>query len=77
MSAINPAKKVSAYIQANVIGAVVGAGATYLGTKKFMPGKKWYVTLGVVLLGAYGGAFAQQKIQAKIGSNKSTKETKK
>ena len=81
MSVYDPGKKFVGMISTNPIGALAGAGVSYLALKKYMPGKKWYIQLGVIVAGSVGGAYAQMSLSAnssaKAGAKKSEESIKK
>jgi outer membrane lipoprotein SlyB len=52
-------------VKTNVIGAIAGAGITYWGVKKYTGVSKTWMVLGLSVLGAVAGAYAQSAIQAK------------
>jgi len=74
MAIMDPGKSAIAVVKTNVVGAVVGVGVTYLGIKKFTSIRKWWMVIGLSVLGGYAGAYAQKSISAKSGSKKSSQE---
>jgi glycopeptide antibiotics resistance protein len=52
-------------VQTNVIGAILGAGATYFAVKKYSSISKTYIVVSLAVLGGVVGAYAQGAITAK------------
>lgn len=76
MAVQDPMKQAKTIILSNPVGAVVGAGATYLGLKKYSSVSKWWMIIGISLVGGVAGAYAQRMMKAKSGSQKSVKSIK-
>jgi hypothetical protein len=65
-------KTVTAKIQNNYIGTIAGAGLAYWASKKYMGVTGIWKTVGVVVLGAVVGAYAQGMISAKSSTPKAS-----
>lgn len=63
-------------LKSNPIGAVAGAGVSFMATKKYVS-KKWWALGLSVLAGAVIGANVQSAVSAKIGAKKSGNQAKK
>jgi hypothetical protein len=57
-------KKTTGTIKANPLGAVLGAGAGFYASRKFMPGNK-YAMVGGILVGLIAGAMISSAIKPK------------
>jgi hypothetical protein len=77
MAIMDPLKTVGATVRKNPIGAVVGGVAGFYLAKKFTPVTKTWMLVGIGVVGALAGAYAQSKISAKAGSIKSGRAAKK
>ena len=64
-------KTTTGTLTTNPIGAIVGAIGTYFAIKKFSPISNRYLMIGVVVAGAFAGAYAQKMMIAKKGAVKS------
>lgn len=76
MAILDSGKTLMATAKTNAVGAVVGAVGTYFAIKKFRPISNRYLMIGVVVAGAFAGAYAQKMIKAKKGLNKSSTAAK-
>jgi outer membrane lipoprotein SlyB len=73
----DPIKRATAYIQVNPLGAIAGGVAGVMLVRRYTPMRGWVGLTVAVLGGALGGAFAQSKIKAMVGSQKSANQAKK
>lgn len=64
--------KATAKVKGNVVGAIVGAGATYWAVGKYANVSKMWVRLGLAVLGGVAGAYAQSAITAKKSAPKAS-----
>jgi uncharacterized membrane protein YoaK (UPF0700 family) len=58
-------KTITSSVTGNILGAVVGGVALYLGAKKVMKVENKYYVAGLVLAGAIAGAMLQSKLKSK------------
>lgn len=57
-------------LKSNPIGAVVGAGTLFWASKKYMGVSNTWARVGVALVGAFAGAYAQKTVSAKMSQPK-------
>ena len=65
-------KTVTAKVQNNIVGSIAGAGLAWWATKKYTSVSGTWKMVGIALLGAVAGAYAQSMIQAKASTPKKT-----
>ena len=59
-------KDVTAKVKNNMIGTIAGAGLTYWAVKKYTGVSGMWKMVGITVLGAVVGAYAQSMINAKM-----------
>jgi hypothetical protein len=65
-------KKSVSKVQNNLIGAAVGAAATYWAVGKYANVSKMWVRISLAVVGGVAGAYAQSAIAAKASTPKAT-----
>lgn len=65
-------KEITAKAKNNVVGAIVGAGLSYVVVKKYTGISGTWKLVGIALVGALVGAYAQSAIKARSSKPKAS-----